>query len=103
MADELNLDVDAPTGWPASSAPRPIYQASAVELTAAWHDQRVPMIWAAIAGELDLAAWKLGCVPGGVFAFRAEAGNPRRQLFGSVGGLQRGEVKHRAISRSSSS
>jgi hypothetical protein len=56
---ELNLDVDAPTRWPASSAPRPIYQASVVELTPAWHDQRGPMIWAAIAGELDLAAWKI--------------------------------------------
>ena len=34
------------------------YQANAVELSAVWQDQRIPMIWAAIAGELDLAAWK---------------------------------------------
>jgi hypothetical protein len=58
VADELNLDVDAPdkvAGVLSANA----YQASAVELTEAWQDQRVPMIWAAIAGELDLAAWRI--------------------------------------------
>ena len=60
MADDLNLDVDAPDQVAGVlSAAASAYQASAVELTAAWQDQRVPMIWAAIAGELDLAAWKI--------------------------------------------
>ncbi len=60
MADELNLDVDAPDQVASVlSAAAGAYQASAVELSAAWQDQRVPMIWAAIAGELDLAAWKI--------------------------------------------
>ncbi len=59
MADELNLDVDAPDKVAGViSAAASAYQASAVELTAAWQDQRVPMIWAAIAGELDLS-WKI--------------------------------------------
>jgi hypothetical protein len=35
------------------------YQESAVELSAAWQDRDIPMIWAAIASELDLAAWKI--------------------------------------------
>ena len=57
---ELNLDVDAPDKVAGVlSAAASAYQASAVELTATWQDQRVPMIWAAIAGELDLAAWKI--------------------------------------------
>jgi hypothetical protein len=57
---ELNLDVDAPEKVArVLNAAANAYQASAVELTAAWQDQRVPMIWAAIAGELDLAAWKI--------------------------------------------
>jgi hypothetical protein len=57
---DLNLDVDAPDkvagilGAAASA-----YQASAVELSAVWRDQRIPMIWAEIADELDLAAWKI--------------------------------------------
>ena len=60
MADELNLDVDAPDQVAGVlSAAASAYQASAPELTAAWQDRRVPMIWAAIAGELDLAAWKI--------------------------------------------
>ena len=36
------------------------YQASAVELAASWQDRKIPMIWAEIAGELDIAAWKIG-------------------------------------------
>jgi hypothetical protein len=35
------------------------YQASAVELSAAWQDRHIPTIRVAIAGELDLAAWKI--------------------------------------------
>ena len=30
-----------------------------MELSAAWQDREIPMIWAAIASELDLAAWKI--------------------------------------------
>jgi hypothetical protein len=60
VADELNLDADAPDQVAGVlSAAASAYQASAVELTAAWQDQHIPMIWAAIAGELDLAAWKI--------------------------------------------
>jgi hypothetical protein len=55
----MNLDVDAPTRWPASSPPRRLLTASAVELSAAWQDRHIPMIWAAIASELDIAAWKI--------------------------------------------
>ena len=54
MAPELNLDVDAPDKVAGVlSAAANAYQASAVELTAAWQDRHIPMIWAAIAGELD--------------------------------------------------
>jgi hypothetical protein len=57
---ELNLDVDAPDQVAdVLTAAASAYQASAVELSASWQDQRIPMIWAAIAGELDLAAWKI--------------------------------------------
>ena len=60
MVDELNLDVDAPDKVAGVlSAAANAYHASAVELTAAWQDRHIPMIWAAIAGELDLAAWKI--------------------------------------------
>lgn len=60
MDPELNLDVDAPDQVAGVlSAAASAYQASAVELSAAWQDQRTPMIWAQIAGELDLAAWKI--------------------------------------------
>ena len=57
---DLNLDVDAPdkvAGVLTTAASA--YQESAVELSAAWQDRHVPMIWAAIASELDLAAWKI--------------------------------------------
>jgi hypothetical protein len=30
-----------------------------VELSAVWQDRQIPMIWAAIASELDIAAWKI--------------------------------------------
>ena len=60
MEAELNLDVDAPDKVAGVlSAAASAYQASAVELSADWQDRRIPMIWAAIAGELDLAAWKI--------------------------------------------
>jgi hypothetical protein len=60
VADELTLDVDAPDKVAGVlSAAANAYQASAIELTAAWRDRHIPMIWAAIAGELDLAAWKI--------------------------------------------
>ncbi len=60
MDPELNLDVDAPDQVAGVlSAAASADQASAVELSAAWQDRGIPMIWAAIAGELDLAAWKI--------------------------------------------
>lgn len=57
---DLNLDVNAPdkvAGVLIAAASA--YQQSAVELSAAWQDRHIPMIWAAIASELDLAAWKI--------------------------------------------
>ncbi len=60
MDAELNLDVDAPDKVAGVLTAAAIaYQASAVELSAAWQDRQIPMIWAAIAGELDIAAWKI--------------------------------------------
>ncbi len=60
MDAELNLDVDAPDKVAGVlTAAANAYQASAVELSAAWQDQRIPTIWAAIAAELDIAAWKI--------------------------------------------
>jgi hypothetical protein len=57
---ELSLDVDAPDKVAGVlTAAASAYQASAVELSAAWQDRQIPMIWAAIAGELDIAAWKI--------------------------------------------
>ena len=57
---EMNLDVDAPDKVASVlTAAATAYQASAVELAAAWQDRQIPMIWAAIASELDLAAWKI--------------------------------------------
>jgi hypothetical protein len=59
-SSEMNLDVDAPNqvaGVLAAAATA--YQESAVELSAAWQDRHIPMIWRAIASELDLAAWKI--------------------------------------------
>ena len=56
----MNLDVDAPDKVAGVlTAAATVYQASAVELSAAWQDRQIPMIWAAIASELDLAAWKI--------------------------------------------
>ena len=60
MDAELNLDVDAPDKVAGVlSAAASAYQASAVELSAVWQDRKIPMIWAEIAGEIDLAAWKI--------------------------------------------
>lgn len=57
---ELNLDVDAPDKVAGVlTAAATAYQVSAVELSAACQDRHIPMIWAAIASELDLAAWKI--------------------------------------------
>jgi hypothetical protein len=56
----MNLDVDAPDKVAGVlSAAATAYQTSAVELSAAWQDREIPMIWAAIASELDIAAWKI--------------------------------------------
>ena len=61
MDIELNLDVDAPDKVAdVLNAAVIAYQASAVELAASWQDRKIPMIWAEIAGELDIAAWKIG-------------------------------------------
>ena len=61
MDIELNLDVDAPDKVAdVLNAAALAYQASAVELAALWQDRKIPMIWAEIAGELDIAAWKIG-------------------------------------------
>ncbi len=60
MDVELNLDVDAPDKVAGVlNAAASAYQASAVELSATWQDRQIPMIWAEIAGELDIAAWKI--------------------------------------------
>jgi hypothetical protein len=56
----MNLDVDAPDKVAGVlTAAATAYQTSAVELSAAWHDRKIPMIWAAIASEIDIAAWKI--------------------------------------------
>ena len=57
---EMNLDVDAPDKVASVlTATATAYQSSAVELFATWQDRHAPMIWAAIASELDIAAWKI--------------------------------------------
>jgi hypothetical protein len=57
---EMNLDVDAPDKVVSVlTAAATAYQASAAELSAAWQDRQIPMIWAAIASELDIAAWRI--------------------------------------------
>jgi hypothetical protein len=56
----MNLDVDAPDKVASVlTAAATAYQTSAVELSAAWQDRQIPMIWAAIASELDITAWKI--------------------------------------------
>ena len=61
MDIELNLDVDIPDKVAdVLNAAVVAYHASAVELAASWQDRKIPMIWAEIAGELDIAAWKIG-------------------------------------------
>ena len=60
MDAELSLDVDAPDKVAGVlTAAANAYQASALELAVTWQDHHIPMIWAAIAGELDIAAWKI--------------------------------------------
>ncbi len=60
MDIELNLDVDAPDKVAdVLNAAAMAYHASALELSASWQDRKIPMIWAEIAGELDIAAWKI--------------------------------------------
>ena len=45
---EMNLDVDAPDKVAGVlTAAATAYQASAVELSPAWQDRQIPMIWAA--------------------------------------------------------
>ena len=57
---EMSLDVDAPDKVASVlTAAATAYQASAAELCAAWQDRQLPMIWAAIASEIDIAAWKI--------------------------------------------
>ena len=57
---EMNLEVDAPDKVAGVlTAAATAYQTSAVELTSDWQDRQIPMIWAAIASELDIAAWKI--------------------------------------------
>ena len=56
----MNLDVDAPDKVASVlTAAATAYQASAAELSTAWQDRQIPMIWAAIASELDIAAWEI--------------------------------------------
>jgi hypothetical protein len=45
----MNLDVPAATA----------YQESVVKQSPAWQDHQIPKIRAAIASELDIAAWKI--------------------------------------------
>ena len=60
MDIELNLDVDTPDKVAdVLNAAVVAYHASAVELAGSWQDRKIPMIWAEIAGELDIAAWKI--------------------------------------------
>jgi hypothetical protein len=57
---EMDLDVDAPHKVAGVlTAAATAYQESAVALSAAWQDRQIPKIWAAIASELDLTAWKI--------------------------------------------
>jgi hypothetical protein len=56
---DLNLDVAPDKVASVLTAAANAYQESAVELSAAWQDRYIPAIWAAIASELDLAAWKI--------------------------------------------
>ena len=57
---EMNLDVDAPDKVAGVlTAAATAYQQSAIELSAAWQERQIPMIWAAIASELDIAAWRI--------------------------------------------
>lgn len=57
---EMSLDVDAPDKVSGVlTAAATAYQKSAAELSAAWQDRQIPMVWTATASELDLVAWKI--------------------------------------------
>ena len=56
----MSLDEDAPDNVVSVlTTAATAYQESAVRLPASWEYRQIPMIWAAIASELDLAAWKI--------------------------------------------
>ena len=56
----MSLDEDAPDNVVSVlTTAATAYQESAVRLPASWQYRQIPMIWAAIASELDLAAWKI--------------------------------------------
>jgi hypothetical protein len=60
MNPELNLDVDTPDKVAdVLTAAANAYQASAAELSAIWQDRHIPLIWAEIAGELDIASYRI--------------------------------------------
>ena len=83
---EMNLDVDAPDKVASVlSAAATAYQASAVELSAAWQDRQIPMIWAAIASELDIAAWRRSSSTGSTGSIPQYGGkhSRRRSLLSS--------------------
>jgi hypothetical protein len=49
---DMNLDVDAPDKVAgALTAAATTYQENSIELSAAWQERQIPMIWAAIARE----------------------------------------------------
>jgi hypothetical protein len=47
----MNLDVESPDKVASAAI---AYRESAVELPTAWQDRNIPMIWTAIASQLDL-------------------------------------------------
>ena len=56
----MSLDEDAPDNVVSVlTTAATAYQESAVRLPASWQYRQIPMIWAAIASELDIAAWKI--------------------------------------------
>ncbi len=60
MDAELNLGVDtADKVADILNAAASAYRAIAIEVSSVWTDRHIPMIWAEIAGELDIAAWKI--------------------------------------------
>ena len=56
----MSLDEDAPDNVVSVlTTAATAYQESAVRLPASWEYRQIPMIWAAIASELDLAALEI--------------------------------------------